>query len=260
MKKSKKKTKNKTPQSIPFNSGKESIHLDNMERKISKLTDLATTGEIQSDMDLNEAAKLLDDIDTELAKGIEARQTIENKVPPNVPIKHSSYFNNRLFMTLGISTIAVVLLVIGNQSNQSTDPLTPLAARKVDKKLVAPMYGFTEKRGLKNTITLEEYDNLVTGLPVYYGNDGLKENIESISEGEIVRFVDGTNAKKIIYQISRKENRITELKLLFVLNDSKQGYDMHFSLDGDGDHSTSKIKGQISNWPKLKSIIEEETK
>jgi len=107
---------------------------------------------------------------------------------------------------------------------------------------------------------LEEYDNLVTGLPVYYGNDGLKENIESISEGEIVRFVDGTNAKKIIYQISRKENRITELKLLFVLNDSKQGYDMHFSLDGDGDHSTSKIKGQISNWPKLKSIIEEETK
>ena len=104
--------------------------------------------------------------------------------------------------------------------------------------------------------------NLILGYVYLFSpnNDGLKENIESISEGEIVRFVDGTNAKKIIYQISRKENRITELKLLFVLNDSKQGYDVHFSLDGDGDHSTRKIKGQISNWPKLKSIIEEETK
>ena len=253
MKKSKKKTKNKTPQSIPFNSGKESIHLDNMERKISKLTDLATTGEIQSDMDLNEAAKLLDDIDTELAKGIEASQTIENKVPLNIPIKQSSFFNNRLFLTLGISTIAAVLLVIGNKNNQQTGPESPMIVQEketADKKLVAPMYGFTEKKELNITITLEEYDKLAAGLPVYHGNGELK------TEDKPVRYTDETNAEKIIYQFVRKENSIAELKLSMNQDEKNQLYEVHFTLDGKKVFSRSTIADHLSQWPELKSMFE----
>jgi len=78
MKKSTKKTENKTSQNVSFDLERESNWVDDMERKITKLTDMATASEIQTDMDLNEAAELLDKIDTELAKGIEARQIIEN--------------------------------------------------------------------------------------------------------------------------------------------------------------------------------------
>ena len=92
MKKSTKKTENKRPKNVSFDSERESNWVDDMERKIAKLTDMATASEIQTDMDLNEAAELLDKIDTELAKGIEASQTIENKVPLNVPIKQKFLF------------------------------------------------------------------------------------------------------------------------------------------------------------------------
>ena len=160
MKKSTKKTENKRPKNVSFDSERESNWVDDMERKIAKLTDMATASEIQTDMDLNEAAELLDKIDTELAKGIEASQTIENKVPLNVPIKQNSFFNNRLFLTLGISTIAAVLLVIGNKNNQQTGPESPMIVQEketADKKLVAPMYGFTEKKELNITITILTY-------------------------------------------------------------------------------------------------------
>ena len=253
MKKSTKKTENKTSQNVSFDLKRESNWVDDMERKITKLTDMATASEIQTDMDLNEAAELLDKIDTELAKGIEARQTIENKVPLNVPIKQSSFFNNRVFLTLGISTIAAVLLVIGNNNNQQTGSASPMIAQEeetADKKLVAPMYGFTEKKELNITITLEEYDKLVAGLPVYQGNGELK------TEDKPVRYTDETNAEKIIYQFVRKENSIGELKLSMTQDKKNQLYVVHFTLDGKKVYSKSIIADHLSQWPELKSMFE----
>ena len=54
MKKSTKKTENKRPKNVSFDSERESNWVDDMERKIAKLTDMATASEIQTDMDLNE--------------------------------------------------------------------------------------------------------------------------------------------------------------------------------------------------------------
>ena len=253
MKKFTKKTENKTSQNVSFDSERESNLVDNMERKITKLTDMATASEIQTDMDLNEAAELLDKIDTELAKGIEASQAIENKVPLNVPIKQSSFFNNRVFLTLGISTIAAVLLVIGNKNNQQTGPESPMIVQEketADKKLVAPMYGFTEKKELNITITLKEYDKLAAGLPVYQGNGELR------TEDKLVRYTDEINAEKIIYQFVRKENSIGELKLSMTQDKKNQLYGVHFTLDGKKVFSKSTIADHLSQWPELKSMFE----
>ena len=119
-----------------------------------------------------------------------------------------------------------------------------------DKKLVAPMYGFTEKKELNITITLEEYDKLAAGLPVYQGKGELK------TEDKSVRYTDETNAEKIIHQFVRKENSIGELKLSMTQDKKNQPYEVHFTLDGKKVFSSGTIADHLSQWPELKSMFE----
>jgi hypothetical protein len=112
------------------------------------------------------------------------------------------------------------------------------------------MYGFTEKKELNITITLEEYDKLAAGLPVYQGNGELR------TEDKLVRYTDEINAEKIIYQFVRKENSIGELKLSMTQDKKNQLYGVHFTLDGKKVFSKSTIADHLSQWPELKSMFE----
>ena len=75
-----KKIENNTSKNLNISSNDKSIQVDNMERKFSKLTELFTANEMKADMDLNEAAELLDEIDKSLALGIEEGEKKEKVV------------------------------------------------------------------------------------------------------------------------------------------------------------------------------------
>ena len=92
-----KKIENNTSKNLNISSKDKSIQVDNMERKFSKLTEMFTANEMKADMDLNEAAELLDEIDKSLALGIEEGEKKEKVVQIDVPVKQSMFTSNRLY-------------------------------------------------------------------------------------------------------------------------------------------------------------------
>ena len=130
-----KKIENKTSKNLNISSKDKSIQVDNMERKFSKLTEMFTANEMKADMDLNEAAELLDEIDKSLELGIKEGEKKEKVVQIDVPVKQSMFTSNRLYLTLGISSFAVLVIAVflvsgGEKNNQSFDPLAPMIANE----------------------------------------------------------------------------------------------------------------------------------
>ena len=262
-----KKIENNTSQNLNISSKDKSIQVDNMERKFSKLTEMFTANEMKADMDLNEAAELLDEIDKSLSLGIEEGEKKEKVVQIDVPVKQSMFTSNRLYLTLGFSSFAAlvvaVLLVTGNKNQQSIEPKTPLIADKeeqTNKNLVSPMYGFTEKKVITNTfiLTNDDFETLVEGLPVYNDMDQLRKKINSLTVGGLLRYIDESNTEHTICQIMKNELGTTQIKLSLKQDEKDQTYKVQFTLDGKKGLSSIKITDHLTQWPELKTIIERE--
>ena len=262
-----KKIENNTSQNLNISSKDKSIQVDNMERKFSKLTEMFTANEMKADMDLNEAAELLDEIDKSLALGIEEGEKKEKAVQIDVPVKQSMFTSNRLYLTLGISSFAAlvvaVLLVTGNKNQQSIEPKTPLIADKeeqTNKNLVSPMYGFTEKKGITNTfiLTNDDFETLVEGLPVYNDMNQLRKNINSLAAGDFLRYIDESNTEQTINQIIKNENGISQFELSLNMDTKKLRYEVQITVDGKKNFSNIRITDHLTQWPELKTIIERE--
>jgi len=263
-----KKIENKTSKNLNISSKDKSIQVDNMERKFSKLTEMFTANEMKADMDLNEAAELLDEIDKSLELGIEEGEKKEKVVQIDVPVKQSMFTSNRLYLTLGISSFAILVIAVflvsgGEKNHQSSDPLTPMIASEkeiIPKNIVAPIYGFTEQKGLSNTIilTADDFETLVEGLPVYNDMNQLRKNINSLAAGDFLRYIDESNTEHTICQIMKNKFGTTQVKLSLKQDEKDQTYKVQFTLDGKKVLSSSMITDHLTQWPELKTIIERE--
>ena len=284
-----KKIENNTSKNLNISSKDKSIQVDNMERKFSKLTEMFTANEIKADMDLNEAAELLDEIDKGLAKGIENEGKRESVSLSSAPVRQSSFTSNRLYLTLGVSSFAAVVIAVllisgGKMSDGSMDALAPTIAESnetANKNLIAPMYGFTESKGTSNEINMEreELRSLVDGLPTFGDVHQLNEKISSLAVGELLRFMgrgkislfepyeDLGKAVRTIHQIIKKENSYSRVELSLSADNESGLYELELSMGGCNkelltDELTEQEHDQFSAhlkaWPELRTIIERE--
>jgi len=266
-------------------SEKASMQIENIERKFSKLTEMFTANEISSNMDLNEAAELLDEIDKGLAKGIENEGNRESVSPSSAPVRQSSFTNNRLYLTLGVSSFAALVIAVlsisgGKMSDGSMDALAPAIAESnetANKNMIAPMYGFTESEGTSNEINMEreELRSLFDGLPAFGDVHQLNEKISSLAVGELLRFMargkislfepyeDRGKAVRTIHQIIKKENSYSRVELSLRADDESDLYELELSMGGCKvltDELTEQEHDQFSAhlkaWPELRTIIE----